>query len=40
MKVPGAAFIALRGAIVLDLPSESMDVLVDHDAEGSVLNER
>lgn len=40
VKVPGATFIALRGAIVLDLPSESMDVLVDHDVEESVLNER
>ena len=40
VKVPGAAFIALRGAIVLDLPSGIRDVLVDHDVEGSVLNER
>jgi sporulation protein YlmC with PRC-barrel domain len=40
VRIPGAAFIALRGAVVLDLPSESMDVLVEHDAEGSVLDER
>jgi sporulation protein YlmC with PRC-barrel domain len=40
VRVPGSVFIALRGAVVLDLPAESMDVLVDSEAEETVLNER
>jgi sporulation protein YlmC with PRC-barrel domain len=33
VRVPGGAFIALRGAIVLDLPAQSMDVLVEQGLE-------
>jgi sporulation protein YlmC with PRC-barrel domain len=33
VRVPSAAFVALRGAVVLDLPAESMDALVGHTAE-------
>ena len=40
VRVPGSVFIALRGAVVLDLPAESMDVLVDSEPEETVLNER
>lgn len=39
VMVPGGAFIALRGSVVLDLPSASMDALVELNAEG-VLDER
>jgi NAD(P)-dependent dehydrogenase (short-subunit alcohol dehydrogenase family) len=39
VRVPSAAFIALRGT-VLDLPAESMDALVGHSAEETVRNER
>ena len=40
VEVPGSAFIALRGAVVLDLPTESIDGLVGHSAEETVRNER
>ena len=33
VRVPGGAFIALRGAVVLDLPAQSMDVLVEQGLE-------
>jgi sporulation protein YlmC with PRC-barrel domain len=29
VRVPGSAFIALRGSVVLDLPAQSMDALVE-----------
>jgi len=33
VRVPGSAFIALRGSVVLDLPAQSMDVLVEQSLE-------
>ena len=30
VEVPGSAFIALRGAVVLDLPAASMDALIEY----------
>ena len=33
VQVPGGAFIALRGSVVLDLPAQSMDVLVEQSLE-------
>jgi sporulation protein YlmC with PRC-barrel domain len=33
VRVPGSAFIALRGSVVLDLPAQSMDVLVEQNLE-------
>ena len=33
VRVPGGAFIALRGAVVLDLPAQRMDVLVEQGLE-------
>ena len=33
VRVPGGAFIALRGSVVLDLPAQSMDVLVEQSLE-------
>ena len=33
VRVPGSAFIALRGSVVLDLPAQSMDVLVEQGLE-------
>jgi sporulation protein YlmC with PRC-barrel domain len=35
VKVPGSAFIALRGSVVLDLPAQSMDVLVEQNLEDT-----
>jgi hypothetical protein len=32
VEVPGSAFIALRGAVVLDLPAASMDALIEYQA--------
>ena len=32
VEVPSSAFIALRGAVVLDLPAASMDALIEYQA--------
>jgi sporulation protein YlmC with PRC-barrel domain len=36
VRVPGSAFVALRGSVVLDLPAQSMDVLVEQGEEEPV----
>jgi len=38
VRIPGSAFIALRGSVVLDLPAQSMDVLVEQYAEEAADN--
>jgi sporulation protein YlmC with PRC-barrel domain len=40
VRVPGSAFIALRGAVVLDLPAQSMDAMIEHGTEEPMRNER
>jgi sporulation protein YlmC with PRC-barrel domain len=40
VRLPGSAFIALRGSVVLDLPAQSMDALIEHGAEEPLPSER
>jgi sporulation protein YlmC with PRC-barrel domain len=38
VEVPGSAFIALRGAVVLHLPAASMDALIEYQADKAESN--